>query len=173
MSNTQNLKSYRKGQSGNLNGRPKGSRNVSTVLVEMLGEIAPTVIMDESFIKEIARTRKKATIAEAVAARIIYQGVVIGDSWALRELLDRTEGKAKQIVDIRTSERLDDAVDLANRMIRHHKELNEVYGVPMPPQDYLAHLVQSCAEKFGVDEVVLASKVQLPDEQIEAVIKEL
>jgi hypothetical protein len=136
----------------------------------MLGEIAPKVIMDASFIKAIAKTRKKVTIAEALAARLIYQGVVVGDLRALREVLDRTEGKARQIVDIRTTERLDEAVAMFNRMFDHHKDLNESYGVPMPSKELHSLMITLCADEHGVDEVVLASKIQMPDEQVEDVV---
>ena len=35
------------------------------------------------------------TIADALAARLVYEGVVNGQLTALREILDRTEGKGK------------------------------------------------------------------------------
>lgn len=98
MPNHDNLKRFRRGQSGNPNGRPKGSRNVSTALTEMLSAVAPDVVRKAEFVKSFARSRKKATIADAVAMRIVYEGVVNGQSWALKEICDRTEGKPRQSV---------------------------------------------------------------------------
>lgn len=162
MANSENLKSYRKGESGNPNGRPKGSWNVSTVLAEMLRQIAPKVVMDASFIKEIARTRKRATIAEAAAARIVYQGIVKGDSWALKELLDRTEGKAKQVVDIRTNEGIDYATAIVNSWLERQRQLNLDYGVPMPDKEQISDMVKGFAEHYGVIESDLSARVNMP-----------
>lgn len=132
------------------------------MLAEMLGEIAPKVVVEASFIKEIARTRKRVTIAEAAAARIIYQGIVNGDSWALKELLDRTEGKAQQFVDIRTNERIDDATDTLNAWLEHYRQLNSDYGVPMPDEERISFMVQGFAERYGVIESDLAASVKMP-----------
>ena len=90
MANTENLKSYKPGESGNPGGRPRGSRNVSTVLASMLSDIAPDIVIEASFVKDISKGLKKATIADAAAARLVYEGVVNGQSWALKGLLDRT-----------------------------------------------------------------------------------
>lgn len=40
MSNNQNLKPYKKGVSGNLNGRPKGKRNKTTVIRDIFNSIS-------------------------------------------------------------------------------------------------------------------------------------
>ncbi len=155
MSNIANLKSYRKGQSGNPAGRPRGSRNVSTVLRAMLQEIAPKVIVEASFIKQISKGRSSATIADAVAARIIYQGIVKGDSWALRELLDRTEGKAKQTVEITSEETTNSIAESINSLIVHRKELNRDYGVPVHTKKEVEELVRWAAENYrkSADEI--------------------
>lgn len=160
MANAENLKSYKPGQSGNPNGRPFGSQNVSTVLTSMLREIAPKVVIDASFIKEISKGRKKPTIAEAVAARLIYQAVINGDSKALKELLDRTEGRARQVVDIRTNEGLNNAASFLHTWLDQQRQLNTDYGVPMPTPEYLSTMVSACAEIHGVIESDLAARVK-------------
>lgn len=101
MANNGNLQSFEKGQSGNPNGRPKGSRNVSTVLARMLDEIAPDIVIEKSYLRQIAKNIRKPTYADAAAARLLHEAVVEGEAWALREMLDRTEGKAKQSIEIR------------------------------------------------------------------------
>lgn len=95
-----NLKPFKKGESGNPKGRPVGSRNVSTVLKEILGQIAPDVIKNTKFVKEFCKINKSVTNADAVAARILYEALVAGESWAIKELMERTEGKATQGVEL-------------------------------------------------------------------------
>ena len=160
MANTENLKSFQKGQSGNPAGRPTGSRNVSTVLTSMLAEIAPDVVVEASFVKDISKGLKRATIADAAAARIVYQGIVKGDSWALRELLDRTEGKAKQSIEISSEATIKDIVDSFRRSKELAESLNRDYGVPLPSEDEITEIVQQLAEVHGVDVQVLKDKVQ-------------
>lgn len=123
MRNEQNLKSYQKGQSGNPNGRPAGSRNVSTVLTEMLRELAPKAIIDASFIKEISKSRKRPTLADAVAAKIIYMGLVNDQPWALKELLDRTEGKPAQSIrtEVEKPAPLEMAIEVSQELIRKYE----------------------------------------------------
>jgi len=161
MANTENLRSYQKGQSGNPAGRPAGSRNVSTVLASMLTEIAPDVVVEASFVKDISKGLKRATIADAAAARIVYQGIVKGDSWALRELLDRTEGKAKQSIEISSESKIESIVDSFVRSKEHAETLNREYGVPLPSTEEIAELIPQVAEANGVD--VQALKRRLLD----------
>lgn len=159
MANTENLKSYVKGQSGNPGGRPRGSRNVSTVLASMLSDIAPDIVIDASFIRDISKGLKKATIADAAAARLVYEGVVNGQSWALKELLDRTEGKAKQSIEISSEskiERLAEAIKKTNEMAC---TLNREYGVPMPSDDEVVESLRNIAEANGVSEKELAMRL--------------
>src|SRR5687767_5871303 len=91
---------FQKGQSGNPDGRPVGSFNVSTILKELLQQIAPDSIVDSKFVKEFCKENKKATNAHAAAARILFEGIVKGEPWALKEISDRTEGKAPQSLDL-------------------------------------------------------------------------
>ena len=98
----ENIESHRfeKGQSGNPHGRPKGSRNVSTILKEMLEQVAPGEVINAKFVREFCRKKKRVTKADAVAARIFKAAIIDGESWAVKELNDRTEGKATQTLEI-------------------------------------------------------------------------
>ena len=86
-------------------GRKPGSRNVSTVLREMMERLAPGEVVSLKFVKEFCKTAKgnplkKVTNADAIAARLINEGLIKGEAWAIKELLDRTEGKAPQSLDV-------------------------------------------------------------------------
>jgi len=94
MPNAKNLigKGFKKGQSGNPNGRPKGTLNASTVIKRWLEA-------DEK--KQNPLTQKSEsltqldiiTLAQIVKARK-------GDTSAFNALLDRVYGKPKQTLDI-------------------------------------------------------------------------
>lgn len=103
--NSENVEPHKfaKGQSGNPKGRPKGARNISTVLKEMLQQLAPDDVVNAKFVKEFCKGKKRITNADAVAARIYKEGVIDGEAWALKELSDRTEGKAPQTVEMEHS----------------------------------------------------------------------
>lgn len=93
-----NLIPFQKGTSGNPEGKPIGALNVSTIMIELLQQIAPQMIIDTKFVKEFCRENKQVTNAHATVCRILYEGIVKGESWALKEISDRTEGRAKQSV---------------------------------------------------------------------------
>lgn len=98
MPNPQNIERHKftsENQPANR-GRKPGSRNVSTVLREMLEKLAPGELIDAKFVKEFCKGKKRVTSADAAAARIMFEALVKGEPWALRELMDRTEGKASQ-----------------------------------------------------------------------------
>jgi benzoyl-CoA reductase/2-hydroxyglutaryl-CoA dehydratase subunit BcrC/BadD/HgdB len=87
-------KGFKKGQSGNPNGRPKGIPNTKTRLLRIL-ELTqkkknPITGKDEAF--SIAEQMDMAMIAKALK----------GDISAYREVIDRLEGKANQQLDITT-----------------------------------------------------------------------
>ncbi len=89
-----NLRPMKPGQTLNPNGRPKGSRSISTVLKEMLEVMAPEKVRDAKFVKEFLSERKNnVSNAEVVAARLYYNAIVKGDNKAINDILDRTEGK--------------------------------------------------------------------------------
>jgi len=91
---------FKPGESGNLAGRPAGSRNVTTILRELLDKLAPGEVVNEKFVKEFCKGKKQITNGDAVAARIFKAAIIDGESWAVKELIDRLEGKAKLSIDI-------------------------------------------------------------------------
>lgn len=161
MGNPANLKSYQKGQSGNPGGRPRGSRNVSSVLATLLAEIAPDIVVDASFVRDISKGLKKATIADAAAARLVYEAVVNGQSWALREVLDRTEGRATQAIEISSAEKIESLADVVKRSIEQSRELHHKYGVPMSSDEEIAEIIREISEVNGVSEKELTSRIDL------------
>lgn len=76
---------FKPGQSGNPAGRPKG-RSITAILRRMLDE---------------ADAATGRTMAEAIAEAIIVKAA-LGDAKLIREVLDRTEGKVTQPVDVTT-----------------------------------------------------------------------
>jgi len=79
-----NGKKFPKGVSGNPNGRPRLTR------------------LTESLRRLIAETNPHAheeTIAETIAQTLVTMALA-GDLQAIREVADRTEGKAKQAIDL-------------------------------------------------------------------------
>jgi len=159
MANTENLKSYKKGQSGNPAGRPRGSRNVSSVLAGMLQELAPDVVVEASFVKDISKGLKRATIADAFAARLIYEGAVNGNLGALKEVLDRTEGKAKERLQITHKDDLEAAANLVNISLFLEKQDNELYGKPLMDKETLDHLISHVADEYDVREEDLKTRL--------------
>jgi hypothetical protein len=91
---------FKPGQSGNPAGKPKGAKRVSTVLKELLEKLAPGAVVDAKFVAEFCKGRKRVTNADAAAARLLYEALVKGEPWAMKELIDRTEGKATQPVEL-------------------------------------------------------------------------
>lgn len=60
-----NLKPFQKEQTGNPYGRPEGAQNLSTILKQMLLEIAPETILDSEFIRAFCKGKTNVTIAYA------------------------------------------------------------------------------------------------------------
>lgn len=89
MPNNNNLTSFKPGQCGNPKGRPKG-KSLKSVLNELLA--------DEITLVEAGKKRKmKAN--EAIALTLIKEALN-GNVQAIKEIFDRTEGKARQSVSI-------------------------------------------------------------------------
>lgn len=87
-----NPKPFKKGQSGNPNGRPKGSRNRSTVAKQWL-EVAQKIKNPITGADETLEQQDIITLALIKKARE-------GDVSAYRELMDSAYGKAIQQTDI-------------------------------------------------------------------------
>jgi hypothetical protein len=94
MPNPENLKEPWKegGPSPNPSGRPKGSRNLSTILKEMLEEEIEVNI-------DGVKSRKQF---QEVIIRKLLKKANDGEIRAIIEIFDRTEGKAKQEIDLTT-----------------------------------------------------------------------
>ncbi len=81
-----NLKEpWQPGQSGNPNGRPKKEHCISSLL--------------DIKLHKITNKKKRATLADEIS-NIIISMAKKKDRWALETILDRTEGKAKQDIQL-------------------------------------------------------------------------
>jgi hypothetical protein len=93
--NAQNLKPYKKGQSGNPNGRPKGSRNFNTIIKEILElrlkDLNPNMNVPEHLKK---KTNKEIMVMKQVSK------AAAGNQRAFEYLVDRIDGKIMQPIDI-------------------------------------------------------------------------
>ena len=78
----ENLKPFKKGQSGNPNGRPRKLPKLDVLLAEVLGDDA-----------------KGTTVAEQIL-RALEKQAMKGNVKAAELLLDRGYGKAKQSIDL-------------------------------------------------------------------------
>ena len=92
MANEQNLKNFPPGVSGNPKGRPKGSKNFSSILN---GIIERKIDIKDPLTLENARL----TAQEALMLRLVSDGLN-GNILAIREIMDRVDGKTKQTVEI-------------------------------------------------------------------------
>tara|TARA_Y100001963_G_C6792847_1_gene456654 strand:- start:81 stop:479 length:399 start_codon:yes stop_codon:yes gene_type:complete len=72
---------FKKGQSGNPNGRPKGSRSIPDMLLK---------IGSEDGTKDGQYTKLE------VVLRRVFEYALDGKSWAVEFIADRTEGKVRQ-----------------------------------------------------------------------------
>lgn len=80
-----NLRSYKKGQSGNLSGRPKGIVNTKTRLLRLLQ-------LTQKKRNPVTGEMEDFNIAEQMDMALIAKALK-GDVLAYREILDRFEGK--------------------------------------------------------------------------------
>lgn len=82
---------FKKGQSGNPGGKPKGLKSIKS-LIEQFGKLkAPEKFID-SVKEQFPNLRRKLTLHEAVALKA-YQAALSGESWAVQFLAERGEGK--------------------------------------------------------------------------------
>jgi hypothetical protein len=88
-----NLIPFKEGESGNPAGRPKGSKNLSTILKEML----------EEEIEITLDGKKERKQFKDIIVRRLVKKANDGDLRAIQEIFDRTEGKAKQEVEQSTT----------------------------------------------------------------------
>lgn len=75
---------FKKGQSGNPSGRPKGTPNLKTVLTKYL---------ETPLTRETLLGQKKLPLVDLIALRLI-QNAVEGDVKSVKEIFDRVIGRA-------------------------------------------------------------------------------
>ncbi len=92
MANEQNLTPFKKGQVANPNGRPKGVPNSRTRLLRLL-ELVTKVR------NPVTGEEEEFSIAEQLDMKMIAKAMK-GDTKAYEVVIDRLEGKPKQITDI-------------------------------------------------------------------------
>ena len=86
---------FKKGESGNPNGRPKGVPNSKTRLLRLL-ELVQTKT------NPITGDKEEFTVAEQLDMVLINKAIK-GDIRAYQEVMDRLEGKAKQSTELEVS----------------------------------------------------------------------
>jgi hypothetical protein len=90
---------WKKGRSGNPGGKPRGIKNIKSI-IEYFGRFeAPKDMMAK--VKESFPRIKKICLHEAIVLRA-YQEALAGQAWAVQFLSERGEGKVKQAVDVTT-----------------------------------------------------------------------
>lgn len=91
MPNPENIEPYKMkpGETLNPAGRPKGSRNLSTILKEML---------DEEIEVNIDGIKSRKQFKEVIIRKLLKKANE-GDLRAIQEIFDRVEGKAKQEIE--------------------------------------------------------------------------
>lgn len=93
MANEENIRGHQfpPGTSGNPAGRPKGSRNLATILRGMLEE--------EVDVKVEGQAPVKKPFNEVILRRLLKKAAD-GDTKAIKEIFDRVDGKAQQFIDL-------------------------------------------------------------------------
>ena len=76
---------FKKGQSGNPKGRPKDGESWAGMLSKICEE-------------DLTHNGKKITKKEAICRKLISEAAK-GEQWAINALMDRIDGKPKQVVD--------------------------------------------------------------------------
>lgn len=93
-----NLKPWKKGESGNPNGRPPDALNAAMKKLTKLEleEIANLIIKGTLADLETLMKNKQTTVIKAMIAGVAVKTIKNGDHGALNALLDRLLGKVKE-----------------------------------------------------------------------------
>ena len=93
-------KGFKKGQSGNPNGRPKGVKNFKTAIEELYA--LPIDTLEEDIkLKILGINPRIKTLEEALNARMLLDALC-GDSYSKKEILERMHGKVTDKVEVQT-----------------------------------------------------------------------
>jgi len=101
---SENLKPWKKGQSGNPAGRPPIEKTFSTAAREMLQAQEITISWAVGYAQK-QRTLKAAPSFNHVLAAVLIMEGLDGNVRAISELLDRTEGKPVQMNILNTEQK--------------------------------------------------------------------
>lgn len=114
MPNPENIEPYKMkpGETLNPYGRPRGSKNLSTILREML---------DEEVEVTIDGKKEKRTFQDVIIRKLIKKAND-GDMRAIQEIFDRTEGKATQSIDQKTEHSGEIAVRWQEPNVQHTED---------------------------------------------------
>jgi hypothetical protein len=108
--NKENLKPFKKGESGNPNGRPRKYVSLLKEQGYKLAEINDTIQAMMSMDLEELKTvwdNPKATILEKTIAAAMRKSLEKGSLYSLETLLTRVYGKPKEQMDIQTDNRIE------------------------------------------------------------------
>ena len=86
-----NLKPFKPGQSGNPAGRPKGGKNLSRILQEIVDGNAATIFGKD----KIPSSMHDKTVGELLMLKLVALGIK-DDRMAIGDVIDRLEGKPLQ-----------------------------------------------------------------------------
>lgn len=98
-----NLKSFKKGESGNPNGRPKGSKNRSTIAKKILD--MSSIFQDKTFaeLKEMyPEIEKHMTAEEIMSVVMAHRAISKGDVNAYNALMASAYGSPTQKMEVKT-----------------------------------------------------------------------
>ena len=96
-------KGFVKGQSGNPNGRPRGTQSIPDMLKRIGEEDVPDVLNEK-----VQELFGKADIGEITMLEAVMRTTMMyaiqGKSWAVQFLADRLEGKPRQTIELEQHE---------------------------------------------------------------------
>lgn len=86
---------YKPGQSGNPKGRPRGRRNLSSLLKEALEKLA----VNPKTGAKILVDGKEVTYQDLLVQQVLVKGIMKGNDKTIELIFDRLEGKPRQKID--------------------------------------------------------------------------
>jgi alkylhydroperoxidase/carboxymuconolactone decarboxylase family protein YurZ len=98
-----NLQMFKEGDVPNPNGKQKGAIDVKNRLIKMLENLSPTSVQTSKEIADFCSGVSNITNIDAVNARLLYCAIVLGESWAVKEVFDRIAGKPTQAINMDVS----------------------------------------------------------------------